>query len=187
MFAAEKNIKLPLEDVDIFTGASRSPEFLAKNPAGGVPVLQLDDGTYLAESVAICRYLEAIHPENNLMGRDAREQAEIEQWNRRMELNLLGPVGRAMQHTSPIFAARVTQIKEYGATQLETVKAQLAWLDAQLKGREFVAGPRFTIADITAVVAIDLGGATMGLKIDPALKNVTRWHQAVSSRPSAKA
>ena len=92
------------EDIDILNGAGRSPEFLRKNPAGGVPVLELDDGTYLAESVAICRYIEGLHPEPNLMGVDAREQAFIEQWNRRMELLLFGPIGRAFQNTSPLLA-----------------------------------------------------------------------------------
>src|SRR5260370_1499345 len=87
IFVAEKGIKIPYEQVDILKGENRTPEFLAKNPAGGLPVLELDDGTYLAESVAICRYLEAQHPQPNLMGKDAREQAAIEMWSRRLELN----------------------------------------------------------------------------------------------------
>lgn len=187
IFLAEKNISVPYETVDILAGEGRSPEFLKKNPAGGVPLLELDDGTFLAESVAICRYFEGLHPEPNLMGRDSREQAFIEQWNRRMELNLFGPVGRAFQHTNPMFAQMVRQFPDYGAAQLANAQDQLKWLDQQLEGREFIAAPRFTIADITAVVAIDFGSQLAGLKLDPALKNVSRWHRAVWSRPSASA
>ena len=150
IFAAEKGIALSLEEVDILAGQSRTPEFLAKNSSGGVPVLELDDGSYLSESVAICRYLEGLHPEPNLLGRDLREQAEIERWNRRMELELFAAIGRTFQNTS-------------------------------------FAGERFTIADITALVAIDIGGRLADIKIAPELAYLTRWHELVSSRPSAKA
>ncbi len=88
IFVAEKGLKIPVEQVDIFTGQNRTPEMLAKNPAGGLPVMELDDGSHLAESVAICRYLESLHPEPNLMGKNSREQADIEMWNRRVELGL---------------------------------------------------------------------------------------------------
>jgi glutathione S-transferase len=188
IFVAEKGLKIPYEDVDILTGKGRSPEFLKKNPAGGVPVLELDDGTYLAESVAICRYLEGLHPEPNLMGKDSREQAFIEQWNRRIELQLFGAIGRAFQNTSPMLAQLVgQQFKDYGAAQLGVAQERLEWLDKQLADREFIAGPRYTIADITAQVAVDFGTQMAGLKLEPALANASRWHKSVSSRPSAKA
>src|SRR5215471_5287453 len=109
IFAAEKGIELALQDIDILAGQSRTPEFLAKNPSGGVPVLELDDGSCLAESVAICRYLEGLHPEPNLFGRDLREQAQIEMWNRRMELELFAAIGRTVQNTSSIFQGRFKQ------------------------------------------------------------------------------
>ena len=149
--------------------------------------VELDDGTHLAESVAICRYLEGMHPEPNLMGKDLREQVEIEMWNRRVELGLFGAAGRAFQHTNELFKARLKQFPEYGETQRETVKQQLQWLDAQIGSKPFIAGNRFTIADITAEVAVDFAAQMAGVSIDPALKNLTRWHQSVSSRPSAKA
>ena len=187
IFVAEKGLKIPYEQIDILKGESRAPEFLARNPAGGLPVLELDDGSYLAESVAISRYLEGLHPEPNLMGRDLREQATIEMWQRRMELGLFGPVSRAFQNTNPLFAARITQFKDYGAGQLQTAQQQLQWLDTQLGSRPFIAADRFTIADITALVAIEFGAQNAGLKLDAALLNLTRWHQAASSRPSAKA
>src|SRR5216683_8160375 len=107
IFLAEKGLKIPSEEVDISQGKNRTPEMLAKNPAGGLPFMELDDGTYLAESVAICRYLEGLHPEPNMMGKNLREQADIEMWNRRIELNLFGAVGRAFQHSSPLFAGRL--------------------------------------------------------------------------------
>ena len=187
IFVAEKGLKIPTEEVDIFTGQNRTPEMLAKNPAGGLPFIELDDGTHLAESVAICRYLEGLHPEPNLMGKDNREQAFIEMWNRRMELNLFAVAARAFQHTNELFKARIKQFPEYGETQRETVKQQLQWLDAQIGNKPFIAGDRFTIADITALVAVDFAAQAAGVSADPALKNLARWHQSVSSRPSATA
>ena len=186
IFVAEKGLKIPTEEVDIFTGKNRTPEMLAKNPAGGLPFIELDDGTHLAESVAICRYLEGLHPEPNLMGKDNREQAFIEMWNRRMELNLFAVAARAFQHTNELFKARIKQFPEYGETQRETVKQQLQWLDAQIGNKPFIAGDRFTIADITALVGVDFAAQAAGVSADPALKNLARWHQSVSSRPSAK-
>jgi glutathione S-transferase len=187
IFVAEKGLKIPTEQVDLTTGKNRTPEMLAKNPAGGLPFVELDDGTHLAESVAICRYLEGLHPEPNLMGKDSSEQAFIEMWNRRVELNLFAAAARAFQHTNELFKARIKQFPEYGATQRETVANQFKWLDAQIGNKPFIAGDRFTIADITAEVAVDFAVQAAGVAMDPALKNLGRWHQSVSSRPSAKA
>ena len=187
IFAAEKGINLKLEDVDILAGQSRTPEFLAKNSSGGVPVLELDDGSHLSESVAICRYLEGLHPEPNLLGRDLGEQADIERWNRRMELELFAAIGRTVQNTSPIFQGRFKQFQEYGEAQRAVVYQRLERMDRELNGHQFVAGDRFTIADITALVAIDIGGRLADIKIAPELAHLTRWHNAVSQRPSANA
>ncbi len=187
IFAAEKGINLTLEEVDILAGQSRTPEFLAKNSSGGVPVLELDDGSHLSESVAICRYLEGLHSEPNLLGRDLREQADIERWNRRMELELFAAIGRTVQNTSPIFQGRFKQFPEYGEAQRAVVYQRLERMDRELNGHLFVAGGRFTIADITALVAIDIGGRLADIKIVPELAHLTRWHTAVSKRPSANA
>ena len=186
IFAAEKGIELVLEDIDILAGQSRTSEFLAKNSSGGVPVLELDDGSYLSELVAICRYLEGLHPEPNLLGRHLREQAEIERWNCRMELELFATIGRTFQNTSPIFQGRFKQFPEYGETQRAIVYQRLERMDRELSGHEF-ASDRFTIADITALVAIDIGGRLADIKIEPELTHLTRWHKTVSSRPSAAA
>jgi glutathione S-transferase len=187
IFAAEKGIDLTLEDVDILAGQSRTPEFLAKNSSGAVPVLELDDGSHLSESVAICRYLEGLHPEPNLLGRDLREQAEIERWNRRMELELFAAIGRTVQNTCPIFQGRFKQFPEYGEAQRTVVYQRLERMDRELNGQQFVAGDHFTIADITALVAIDIGGRLADIKIASELANLTRWYNAVSRRPSAMA
>ena len=187
IFVAEKGLKIPMEQCDLFTGQNRSPAMLKKNPAGGLPVLELDDGTCLAESVAICRYLEGLHPEPNLIGKDFKEQSFIEMWNRRIELGLFMAAARAFQHTNPMFKDRFKQMPEYGASQQEAVRGQLKWLDEQIGNKPFIAGDRFTIADITAEVAVDFAAQMAGVAMDPSLKNLARWHQAVSSRPSAKA
>ena len=186
IFAAEKGIELVLEEIDILAGQSRTPEFLAKNSSGGVPLLELDDGSYLSESVAICRYLEGLHPEPNLLGRDLREQAEIERWNRRMEIELLAAIGRTFQNTSPIFQGRFKQFPEYGEAQRAVAYQRLERMDHELNGHQFVACNRFTIADITAMIAIDFGRVSK-IAIQPDQKNLARWHAEVSARPSAKA
>ena len=185
IFAAEKGIELLLEEVDILAGQSRTPEFFLKNSSGGVPVLELDDGSYLSESVAICRYLEGLHPEPNLLGRHLREQAEIERWNRRMEL--FAAIGRTIQNISPIFQGRFKQFPDYGEAQRTVVHQRLERMDRELNGHQYVAGDRFTIADITALVAIDIGGRLADIKIAPELAYLTRWHELVSSRPGSKA
>ena len=148
IFAAEKGIELSLEEVDILAGQSRTPEFLAKNSSGAVPVLERDDGSYLSELVAICRYMEGLQPEPNLLGRDLRELAEIERWNRRMELELFAPIARTIQNTNPIFQRRFKQFPEYGEAQRAVVYQRLERMDHELDGREFIASDRFTIADI---------------------------------------
>ena len=187
IFIAEKGLKIPIEQVDALAGANRTPEFLKKNPSGGLPVLELDDGSCLAESVAICRYLEGLHPNPNLMGRDTREQAFIEQWNRRMELELFAVVARFFQNTGAFFKGRLPQVPEYGEVQRANVVQRLKRMDAELAEREFVAADRYTIADITALVGVDLFCGYGGQPFPAELPNLKRWHAAVSSRPSAKA
>ena len=185
IFVAEKGLSIPYETIQ--AGKNRTPEFFAKNPAGGLPVLELDDGTCIAESVAICRYLEGMYPEPNLMGREFTEQAIIEMWSRRIELNLFGPAGRAFFHTDPRFAnLPIKQFPDYGESQRNLARFQLAWLDGQLKDKEFIAASRFTIADIHALVAIDFA-TRAGIALDPVLTELTRRYHAISSRPGARA
>jgi glutathione S-transferase len=133
IFAAEKGIELALEEIDILAEQSRTPGFLAINSSGAVPVLQLDDGSHLSESVAICRYPEGLHPEPNRFGRNLREQAEVERWNRRMELELFAPIARTAQNTSPIFRGRFKQFPEYGEEQRAAVCRRLERMDRELR------------------------------------------------------
>lgn len=186
VFLAEKGIQVPFEQVNLATGEHRQPAFLAKNPMGTLPVLELDDGAYLAESVAICRYFEAKKPEPALMGVDAKDRAFVEMWNRRMELELLSPIAQSFRNTSEFFKGRITQVPEWGKVCKEAAIKRLEWLDKELANRPFIAGERYTIADITALIAIDFGRVT-DIRVQPEQKNLARWHQAVSSRPSAKA
>ena len=186
IFLAEKGITVPLEQINLATADNRKPEFLKINPMGGVPVLELDDGTHIAESVAICRYFEETHPNPPLFGTDAKDKAVVEMWNRRMELEILAMTAGAFRNTSDFFKGRIPQVKEYGEICRNAALKRLEWLDTVLADREFIAGPRYTIADITALVGIDFGRTT-GIKILENQKNLARWHQAVSSRPSAKA
>ena len=187
VFLAEKGINnVPFVQVNLATADNTKPEFLKMNPMGRVPVLELDDGTYIAESVAICRYFEEIKPEPRLMGVDPKDKAVVEMWNRRMEFEILSNTAGAFRNTSDFFKGRIPQVKEYGEICRNAAVKRLEWLDTVLADREFIAGPRYTIADITALIGIDFGRTT-GIKIQENQKNLARWHQAVSSRPSAKA
>ena len=186
IFLAEKGIEVPYEQIDIGKADNRKPAFLAKNPMGGLPVLELDDGTCIAESVAICRYFEEQQPEPPLFGTDAKDRAWVEMWSRRIELEIFQTIAQSFRMTHDFFKGRIPQVPEFGAVCKETAKKRLAWLDEELAGRDFIAGDRYSIADITALVGIDFGRITE-IRIAPDQKNLTRWHEAVSSRPGAKA
>jgi glutathione S-transferase len=186
IFLAEKGISVPLEEIDIIKGVNRQPEFLAKNSLGGIPVLELDDGKYLAESGAICRYFELLHPEPALFGKGAFEQATVEMWNRRMELALFVPLGMVWAHLHELTRTRIKQIPEAGEQSRKLVEQRYQWLDRELAGRPFLAGDKYSIADITALVAVDFAKFN-NISIQPDQKNLARWHQTVSSRPSALA
>lgn len=186
IFLAEKGIEIEKVQVNLAKAENRSPEFLVKNPMGGVPVLELDDGTCIAESVAICRYFEETHPEPPLLGVGAVDRALVEMWNRRMEFEVFLPIAQVFRNTHEFFKGRIPQVPEWGEVCREAATKRLAWLDQVLADRPFIAGERFTIADITALCGIDFGRVT-GIRIGPDQKNLARWHEAVSGRPSAKA
>ena len=186
IFLAEKGIEIPLVQVDIMRNANRTPEFYKKNPSGSLPVLELDDGSCIAESVAICRYFEELHPHPALFGTSAFERATVEMWNRRMELALFSQVGMVWAHLHSLTAARIKQIPEAGQQARANVEGRFRWLDQELAERSFIAGEKYSIADITALCAIDFA-AFNNLPIQPDQKNLARWHQSISSRPSATA
>jgi len=186
VFLAEKGIEVPAVQVDIGKGENRQPHFLEKNPMGGVPILELDDGTIIAETVAICRYFEELHPEPPLMGVDARDRATVEMWQRRMELEVTFTIMQAFRNTHEYFKGRIVQVPEFGAVCKEHAAKRLVWLDRELDGRKFVAGDRFTIADITLLIGVDFGRVS-DIRIGSEHKNLSRWYGEVSSRPSALA
>jgi glutathione S-transferase len=186
IFLAEKGIVVPTVEVDIATAENRREEFRQKNELGVVPVLELDDGTCIAESVAICRYFEETQPEPRLMGVDARDRALVEMWQRRMEFEIFIPMTQVFRNQHPFFKGRIPQVPEWGDVNRAHVEKQMSWLDRVLADREFIAGERYTIADITALCGIDFGRVSK-IRIQPEQANLTRWYAAVSGRESAKA
>jgi glutathione S-transferase len=187
IFLAEKNVQMVYVHVDKMKGEHRTAEFMEKNPLGALPVLEFDDGTYLTESVAICRYFEGVYPDPPLMGVDPRDIAFVEMWNRRTELEIFHPIANFVQHSHPMFKDQIKQIPEFAEMQRDHGLKRIEWLDSILAQRPFVAGDRYTIADITAQVALDGALNFAGLKLPDGVRHVKRWHEAVSSRPSAKA
>lgn len=186
IFAAEKGIALDTRDLSIPAGEHKSPEFLALNPRGQTPALQLDDGTAIAESVAICRYLEATHPEPPLFGRDAKEQALIEMWNRRVEMILMLPVGAVWVHTHPFTARLPGRNAEWGEANRPRVEEALRFFDSALEGREFLAADHYSIADILLLTTVDFA-TFIGIAVPDNLESLRAWHARVSARPSAAA
>lgn len=185
VFLAEKGVEVDKVPVDMGQMGHKSAEVTGLNPLQRLPVLVLDDGTVITESVAICRYFEELHPEPALMGTDARDKAIVEMWNRRMELNFLGPVAAAFRHTHPAMKEwEVPQLAEWGEVNRPKALAFLELLDLELADREFIAGDRYTIADITGMIAFDFMKPARIERPDQ-LANVMRWYQAVAARPSA--
>jgi len=182
IFLAEKGVVLPVEQLDIMSGAQFA-DHAARVGSHHVPAVRLADGRWLTESVAICRYVEALWPEPNLMGADALEAAEIEMWNRRVEFQLLGPVAAVLRHGNAKMAVMEEQCPEWAEANRPRVLAALAWLDARLRASAYVAGARFTIADITALVAVDFVRPTrIAVPEDCAALRV--WRAGLERRPS---
>jgi glutathione S-transferase len=187
IFLAEKGVTVPTEQVDLGKLQQRSDAYTALNPMQRVPALVLDDGTVVAESIAICRYFEALNPDPPLFGRGAIESALVEMWNRRVELHLFMPVASVFQHLHPAMKIMVDpQVPEWGEANKPRVIAFLQFLDGELKTRPYVAGQTYTVADITAMVAVDFMRVSK-LAVPDDLAHVRRWHEAVSARPSAAA
>ena len=189
MFIAEKGIAGITEvPVDIMAGAHRTPEFLAKSPLARVPVLELDDGRALTETRAICSYLESVYPDNNLMGLNGEEHAFIEMADRRVEWGLLLTIANAIRHSHPGLAPlEQPQFADFGQSQTQKIPAMAAVFDAQLKQQAWIAGERFTIADITAYCALEFArGLLKFVPADAGLHALQAWRDKVHSRPSAR-
>jgi glutathione S-transferase len=186
IFAAEKGIELPAQEVSIPQREQKAPEFVAKNPRGQTPILELDDGTIIAESVAIMRYLEALNPEPPLFGSTPLEIAEIEMWDRRVELILMLPVGAVWVHTHRFTAALPGRNTEWGEANWPRVEEAMRFFDSSLEGRDFLAGSAFSAADILLLTTVDFA-LFVGLEIPEDCASLRDWHARVSARPSASA
>lgn len=187
IYLAEKGITVPTEVVDLAAMAHKSEAFTAINPMQRVPVLVLDDGTVIAESMAICRYFEALNPSPPLFGVGAADLAVVEMWNRFAEFYLFAPVAQVFRHLHPGMAAmEVPQVAAWGEANKSRVAAFLPVLDRQLAGGPFMCGAHYTVADVTALVAIDFMKPAK-LMVAPEYANIAKWHALVSARPSAKA
>jgi glutathione S-transferase len=187
IFLAEKGLTVPLVFIDMAKMEHQSADFTAKNPAQRIPALELEDGTVIAESVAICRYFEETNPSPPLFGTDAKECAVVEMWNRRIELGLFNSAAAAFRHSHPFMAEmEKPQIPAWAEANRERVKGQLRLIDDQLSRHTFVTGESYTIADITCLVAVDFMKLPK-LPIPDDCVNLRRWHALVSARPSASA
>lgn len=193
VFLAEKGITVPMVQVNLREQEQLKPDFLAINPFGTVPVLELDDGRRIAETIAICRYFEATKPEPRLFGHDPYEMGAVEEWQRHCELEGMAAIADGFRNSTPGMKGRATTGR-YGYEQIaelaERGKARATrffeLLDGRLAEHPFIVGDRFSVADITALIAHDFGTRTKVISLDH-LANVKRWHDVVSARPSAKA
>lgn len=187
IFLAEKGISVPFEDRDLAAGDLKQTDFTAINPLQRVPVLMLDDGTAITETMAICRYFEELQPEPALFGRGALGRAVVEMWNRRMELNLFFSIAQVFRHLHPKMAhLEVPQVPAWAEANRPRVAEILTVLDRQLGRERFVAGPEYSVADITALVAIDFMKPAR-VAMPEGLVHVSRWHAEVSARPGSSA
>ncbi len=186
IFLAEKGISIERREVDAAGGANATQDFLRLNPLGKLPVLELDDGTSIAESLAICRYLEALNPDPALMGRTPREVADIEMWALRMDHELSQMIALSFVHSSDFYRERIEQIPEVASWARGRALETMNWLNHELSARRHISGEDYTIADIVAQCAFVLGKA-VGLRIPPDMTNLSRWFAEVTARPTARA
>jgi glutathione S-transferase len=187
IFLAEKGVTVPLVPIDLGKLEHKTPAYIAVNPLQRTPALELDDGSVITESIAICRYFEELHPAPSLFGTDPLERARVEMWQRRLEFGLLGSVAAVFRHLHPAMAEmEVPQVAAWGETNKPRVIEFLRFLDGELEGRAFIAGERFSVADITGLVGLDFMKPAK-IALPDELANVRRWHAALSARPSAQA
>jgi glutathione S-transferase len=188
MFAAEKGIQLELVPVDLRGGENRKEAHLARNPAGQLPTLQLDDGSYLAEVTAICEYLDEKSPPPSLVGATPEERAQTRMWTRRVDLNIVEPMGAGFRYAEGLamFKDRITVLPEAADGLKRIAREKLAWLDGQMGDKPFICGARLTLADILLYCFLNFG-KRVGQPLDPALGRLGAWYARMDARPSAKA
>jgi glutathione S-transferase len=188
MFLAEKGVTVPLVTVDLLGGENRREPYLSKNPSGQLPCLELDDGSFLAEITAICEYIEEKHPKPALIGTTPEERAVTRMWIRRIDLNIVEPMANGFRYAEglALFKDRIRTIPQAADDLKAIARDKLAWLDAQIAGRDWIVPNRFTLADVLLYGFVDFG-ATVGQPLDPAWKNLAAWRDRVAARPSATA
>lgn len=187
MFLAEKNVTdIEYVQLDLKAGDNIRDDFKVKNPVAKIPVLELEGGEYISESIAICRYFEALLPGQPLMGKTPIEQARIEMWQRRCELYFMNAIGMGFQHTSGYFSDRMKPVKEWGEVCVENAEKFMAILNDHLKGSTYIAGDDFSVADITAFVSIDFA-RVIRLRVPAEYESLQRWYDQINARESSKA
>jgi glutathione S-transferase len=183
IFLAEKGIDIERVNIDLIAGEHKKSDYLAKIGVPQVPALELDDGSILTESVAICRYFEALQPEPNMMGRDVMEQVTIEKWQRLVEFRLFATVAACFRHTNPNLAVLEDQCANWGEVNRGRLDVRLGEIDRRLEGRDWIAADRLTIADVTALVAVDFL-RVIKHQIPESYTNLIAWHERMRARPS---
>lgn len=191
MFIQERGISgIPVETIDLRRGENRQEPYLAKNPTGGLPTLQLDDGSYLSEITAICEYLDETAPGPSLIGATAQERAETRMWTRRIDLGIVEPMTQAYRYgeAHAFFSRRMRCIPQASDDLKALAREKLAWLDGQVGGRAFIGGDKLTLADIMLFAFMQFGATKgVGQPLDPANANLTAWYARMAERPSASA
>ena len=188
MVLAEKGIAVEKQRVDLRGGENRREPYLELNPMGQLPMLELDDGTRLTEITAISEYLDEIQPDPPLLGTTPEQRAETRMWVRRIDLNIVEPMANGYRFSDglPLFKDRIRCIPEAAPALKETARRRLEWLDGQMAGRSYVAGERFTLADVL-LFCFTLFGDKVGQGLNPAWANLIAWRERVAARPSAGA
>ena len=187
IFLAEKGVSIPRVEVDLGKLEHKTAEFSTLNPLQTIPLLEIDDGTVIGESIAICRYIEALHPDPNLFGGTPLERAGIEMWQRRVEWHLLLPIAQVMRHTHPHMAKmEEPQVPDWAAANRPRALRNMQIFDGVLGDRAFIAGDRFTVADITGLVALDFAKSAR-ISIPAELVHLNRWWNSLKTRQSAAA
>ena len=186
IYLSEKGLDIPMKTIDIMKSEHKTDEYKKISPLSQVPALELDDGTFITESIAICRYFEALNPDPNLMGTDPNEIAIIEMWQRRLELLLMIPIASVFRHGHPAMAHLENQVIEWSEANKPRILGFYNWLDKQLKGKDFICLNRYTLADVTALTCFEFAKWPK-INIPEDCLNLKKYYQMLSDRPSAKA
>ncbi len=186
MFMAERGVEIPKTTIDLRGGENRQAAYMARNPAGQMPCLELDDGSTLAEITAICEYLDETTPGPSLIGSDAKERAETRMWTRRIDLNIVEPMANGFRFAEglKLFQNRIRCIPEAADALKQTAQDKIGWLNGLMEGKQHVCGDRLTLADILLFCFLDFG-AQVGQPINPEFKNIVAHHAMMKARPSA--